>query len=168
MGDHSIGEVELSVEFECSRLDRQGSRGRARLGRLVNNTHLYTEPGLVNLGNDARDIRRYREPHAVRCPVTCCCGTALANSSIQIPVPVSADRKTVSTETEPTMLVRAWIASARSFRAAAIESSTLLTAAACALATSMRVCPSLAALPRRAPTPAPDTPRASASTVDRC
>jgi hypothetical protein len=42
---HKVGEVELPVEFEGTRLNRQGTRGRAGLGRFVDDTHLDTELG---------------------------------------------------------------------------------------------------------------------------
>ena len=42
---HEVGEVELPVEFEGTRLNRQGARGRAGLRRLVDDAHLDAELG---------------------------------------------------------------------------------------------------------------------------
>ena len=44
-GDHGLGEIELPVELERARLDRQRPRGRAGLGRLVDDAHLDAELG---------------------------------------------------------------------------------------------------------------------------
>ena len=42
---HELGEVELPVEFEGTRLNRQSTRGRAGLRRLVDDAHLDAELG---------------------------------------------------------------------------------------------------------------------------
>src|SRR5262252_6656349 len=43
MFDYSVGKVELPVEFERPRLNRQGARGRAGLCRLVEDADLNPE-----------------------------------------------------------------------------------------------------------------------------
>ena len=45
-GDHCVGEIQLAVELERPRLNREGPRGRARLGGPVNDAHL--TPSLVS------------------------------------------------------------------------------------------------------------------------
>jgi hypothetical protein len=40
---HKVGEVELAIEFEGTRMNRQGTRGRAGLGGFVDDAHLDTE-----------------------------------------------------------------------------------------------------------------------------
>ena len=42
---HEIGEVELPVEFEGTRMNRQRPRGHAGLRRFVDYAHLDAEPG---------------------------------------------------------------------------------------------------------------------------
>src|SRR6516162_11246788 len=45
MLDHEVGEVELPVKFEGTRLNRERARGRAGLRRLVDDAHLDAELG---------------------------------------------------------------------------------------------------------------------------
>src|SRR4029077_16345637 len=60
---HNVGKVELAVEFEGTCLYRERARGRARLRRFVDDTHLDAEPGEPErqdepgrAGGDAQDI----------------------------------------------------------------------------------------------------------------